>query len=226
MTEAEWLACTEPRVALSFLQGKVSDRKLRLFACACCRRIWNLLTDERSRHSVEVAERFADGQSNNEELIAAYYQANVASNASDPLDVFTYRASQLASIIAYPAVRHGADCTSLAADAVADTVADISINAVAYRDARRGELAAQCHVLHDIVGNPFRPASINPGWRDTGARAIAQAIYNQRDFSRLSVLADTLEDGGCNEASILDHCRGPGPHVRGCWVVDLLICKQ
>src|SRR5262249_32878578 len=77
-TEEEWLACTDPRPMLGFLQGKASIRKLRLFACACCRRAWNLLQDVRSQQAIEVAERYADGQASEADLRIALDLANAA----------------------------------------------------------------------------------------------------------------------------------------------------
>ena len=91
------------------------------------------------------------------------------------------------------------------------------------------ELNAQAHLLRDIFGNPFRSAAINPAWlrwNDGAAAAIAQKIYDDRDFSLMPVLADALEEAGCTNGDILDHCRQPGEHVRGCWVVDLVLGKS
>src|SRR4051794_15489957 len=81
MTEAEWLGCTDPKVMLGFLRGKASDRKLRLFACACCRRAWSLVRDGRSKQAIEVAERYADGQAGEEELGIALEAAFAAHQA-------------------------------------------------------------------------------------------------------------------------------------------------
>jgi hypothetical protein len=80
-------------------------------------------------------------------------------------------------------------------------------------------------LLRDIFGNPFRPVSVEPHWLTPTVRNLAAAIYAGRAFDRLPVLADALEDAGCDNADVLTHCRGPGPHVRGCWVVDLLLGK-
>ena len=90
------------------------------------------------------------------------------------------------------------------------------------------ERSMQTHILHDIFGNPFRPVTINPtwfAWNDDMVRKIAQAIYDERAFDRLPILADALTDAGCDNADILNHCRSEGPHVKGCWVVDLLLDK-
>jgi hypothetical protein len=88
------------------------------------------------------------------------------------------------------------------------------------------ELAVQASVLRDIFGNPFRPVAASPLLRTDVAAAMASQMSEARDFSAMPVLADALEDAGCTDRAILDHCRGPGPHVRGCWVLDLILCKR
>jgi hypothetical protein len=87
----------------------------------------------------------------------------------------------------------------------------------------------QADLLREVVGNPFRRVIINSAWlawNDGTVRRIAQTIYDERAFERMSILADALEDAGCDNADILAHCRGDGEHVRGCWVVDLLLGKN
>jgi hypothetical protein len=98
--------------------------------------------------------------------------------------------------------------------------------------AKTGEAKAQAALLRDIPGNPFRSVPLSPAWQTPQVVALAQAAYEQRglpagtlDVARLAVLADALEEAGCDQADLLDHLRGPGPHVRGCWAVDLLLGK-
>jgi len=88
------------------------------------------------------------------------------------------------------------------------------------------EMAAQSQLLRDIFGNPFRPVTVDPEWLTSTVVALARGIYDERAFDRLPILADALQDAGCENADVLDHCRGPGPHARGCWVVDLLLGKR
>src|SRR5262249_27365406 len=89
------------------------------------------------------------------------------------------------------------------------------------------ERSAQCSLLRDIFGPlPFHPVTLNPAWRTSNVTALAQSIYDDRAFDRLPILADALEDAGCDNADILNHCRQPGEHVRGCWVVDLVLGKS
>jgi hypothetical protein len=92
----------------------------------------------------------------------------------------------------------------------------------AARAVRRG----QCALLHDLVGNPFRPIAPDASWQTSKVLELAQAIYDQRSYADLPRLADALEDAGCDNADLLNHCREPGEHVRGCWVVDLLLGKK
>ena len=92
-----------------------------------------------------------------------------------------------------------------------------------------GEFATQANLVREIWGNPFRPVNIEPGWlawKDATVAELAQAVYVQHAFDRLPVLADALEEAGCNNVALLKHCRAKGSHSRGCWAVDLLLGKK
>jgi hypothetical protein len=214
MTEAEWLTSTDPESMLSYhLRGVTSDRRLRLFAVACCRRIWHLFSDPRSRTAVEVAEKYADGSATEVELDRAYEEADGAHKA------------------AFAAKGKGAACLEWAAQFAADRVAFFAArraSGFARRWTENGG-AAQADLLREMVMNEFRPVTVDPlwlAWNDAAIPRLAGGIYHDRAFDRLPVLADALEDAGCDNADMLAHCRGPGPHVRGCWVVDLLLGKS
>ena len=84
------------------------------------------------------------------------------------------------------------------------------------------ERSLQAAILRDIFGNPFRPVTFSPSWQTDTAVTLASQMYDARDFSAMPILADALQDAGCDSADVLDHCREAGPHVRGCWVVDLV----
>ncbi|WP_439621038.1 hypothetical protein [Gemmata sp.] len=88
------------------------------------------------------------------------------------------------------------------------------------------ERSSHAELIRDIFGNPLRPVAFAPKWRTSTAVALAQGMYESRDFGAMPILADALQDAGCGSADVLDHCRGPGPHVRGCWVVDLVLGKE
>ncbi|MDB5312003.1 MAG: hypothetical protein JWO38_6205 [Gemmataceae bacterium] len=217
MTEAEWLACADPVSMLRFLKGKANDRKLRLFACACCRRLWHLLVDERGRNGVGVAERLADGRATRDEVKEAEGHArrtmtSVPANAG-------YNATCAVVIALSHASYHGA-FLQLAAD-----TADIAGYAVEPTggQGKSAEHAAQAVLLRDISGNPFHPMTADPSWLTSAAISLAQGIYADRAFDRFPILADALQDAGCDHPDILAHCRSDGPHVRGCWVVDLVL---
>jgi hypothetical protein len=90
-------------------------------------------------------------------------------------------------------------------------------------DATQGELAA---LVRDIFGNPNRPLAVDPSWRTSTVLALAKTIHEDRAFDLMPILADALQDAGCGDADLLDHCRGPGPHARGCWVIDLLLGRE
>jgi hypothetical protein len=129
-------------------------------------------------------------------------------------------------LVAYPydCARHAAKA---AARAVAYATARTAANpAATWEQVRQRESAAQTDRLRDIFGNPFRPVSLDPRCRTPEGVTLARRIYDERAFGDLPILADTLQDAGYRDDEILAHCRGPGPHVRGCWVVDLLLGKE
>jgi hypothetical protein len=90
----------------------------------------------------------------------------------------------------------------------------------------RAEQLYHVRLLRDIFGNPFRPVAFDPAWRTDTAVSLAKQMYESRDFGVMPILADALQDAGCDSDDVLGHCRGAGPHVRGCWVVDLVLGKE
>jgi hypothetical protein len=233
MTEAEWRACAEPGPMLAFLRDRAGDRKPRLFAAACCRRVWHLLTDARSRAAVEVQERYADGAATPAELTAAQsaaLRADADADAGfDPDDARPSAAAAAKEAAFGPGtprdVEAGAhDAAHFAAEAAGLDRRDELGGA--WRVGKADEQKAQADLIRDIFGNPFRPVSLNPAWRTSTTVALVAQMYESRDFSAMPILADALQDAGCDSDDILDHCRGDGPHVRGCWVVDLVLGKE
>jgi hypothetical protein len=245
MTEAEWVACTDPQKMLEFLHERSSPRKMRLFACACSRAVWRCMTDERGRWAVEVAERFADDGATVEEMKAAADGAEIAEYdaAADADDTdaeaqsrshamgaaYWTAASAETAVRAISLGRHPAVMAANAAiDAVVWDALAIARDADYEQEAHRVR-AVQARLARCIFGNPFHPVVIDPSWlaRNGGTVVrLAQAIYAERAFDRLPILSDALEEAGCHDADILVHCRGPGPHCRGCWVVDALLGKM
>jgi hypothetical protein len=235
MTEAEWLTCTDPQKMVEFLSGKASDRKLRLFLCGCCRRIWNLMHDPSSQMAIEIAERFAEGESDEEELAVARRRAQEVSNAFWD----TYRATGgFSDYVLYVSADAANLITGLLAGPSVRRAASLAAYASSHITPAKGlpEKAHQVALLRDIFGNAFRPVSLDPfwlRWKDGTIPRLAQVIYEDRDLpsghldrDRLSILADALEDSGCSDPDILGHCRGLGPHVRGCWLIDLILGKD
>jgi hypothetical protein len=232
MTEEEWLSATDPTPMLEFLlnrpgtlwdasarpgpmvwllRNKVSDRKLRLFAVACCRGSKQLLLRRKLREGVKVAERFAENQTTIAKLTTTH-------------DHYNRLACSLYHCEKERDIRRWAEATAVACATsptcnVVDTVWHIQ------RAAHRDPTPHLSRLLHDIFGNPFRPVSLDPAWLTSTVLALANGVYAERAFDRMPILADALQDAGCDNLDILDHCRGPGPHVRGCWVVDLALAR-
>jgi hypothetical protein len=223
VTDAEWLASTDPFPMFPHLGDRASARKLRLYGCAWGRSAWDRLPDPRSRQAVLTAERFADGLASPADLLAAFTAAQQAW-------------SEIPEVRGYRRVRgnkalNGARTAKWAAGRARDVASPEWGVRVAWRFGL-GEKAAVklvlANYLRGIFGVPGRPVAIEPAWlawQGGTIRRMAEAIYEDRAFDHLPVLADALEDAGCASADILGHCRQGGEHVRGCWLVDALLGK-
>jgi hypothetical protein len=237
MTEQEWLECRDPGRMLAFIEGRPGDRKLRLFGVACCRSVWGLL-NENCRGVVEAAERVADGMRSADDLEWAPGAVAVPLPDED--------AAALAAAVALPPDRwyatRGRDVTR---EESYDAVLRMAVGRAANLAGKAGrnpqqEQAFQCELLRDIMGNPFRPRpGVDPAWLSWGkgwlpwgkgkVQELSETFYEQlrleNRFDSLQLVAEALQAAGCADADILDHCRGPGSHARGCWVLDALLGK-
>jgi hypothetical protein len=239
MTENEWLESSDPEeMVIGLGEFGANDRKARLFMCACCRHVWDLFKDERCRKAVETAERFADGLATDDEMKEAQEEAEIA--ADDAEEMILPHFDKLALMGSANAAAFAlSESMDWPLTGEANSVAEWTVYALTGsssvddpdREAKRlkdfdDEVRIQCDFVRDVFGNPFRPILSDPSWLSAQVVKLAQTIYDDRTFDRMPALADSLHDAGCDNDEILAHCRGPGPHVRGCWVVDLLLGKE
>jgi hypothetical protein len=223
MTEAEWLVCTDPKQMLVHLGTTADKRRCMLFACACERRLWNEADCERAK--VEATERYADGQATAADVLATLQDIGI-----DDVD----EAFVTSSVGKWRwAISESRDSAAFVADI---TLRDLALKEgrelknleaeLARKTAYEAEIGVQSFLLRDIFGNPFRPLTVDPAWLSSAAIRMAEATYAERAFDRLPILADALEESGWTSDDILSHCRRPGIHVRGCWVLDLILTKK
>jgi hypothetical protein len=217
MTDAEWLSATAPERLLNWLQRskrrRPTLRKLQLLANAFADRIADRFIDPVSIAVREFMERMAESHLSQDEYLVEWRKWQSALDTLEPhghILAWAVRVSQPGIW-----VRFGAPEKQVLA--VAGYVSSMLGAA---------EQAAQVEALRDIIPNPYRPATFSPSWRTSTDTALAQQMYESRNFSTLPILADAIQDAGCEMDDILNHCRGPGPHVRGCWVVDLVLGKE
>jgi hypothetical protein len=228
MNESEWLTSNDPALMVRYVHAHTSIRKLRLFACACCRRIWHLLADERAQHAVQIVEAVADRHVSENALDRAQKSLRELCSRGP-----AYRATweiawddfQATVTSCAEAAQRGLLGSALQAVADPWTMSWEEYQTIERR-VRAEVLGVQATLLREVIGNPFRPATVDPAWQRPKIVEEVSLIYYAQDFSRLPALADELEAAGCADAAFLGHCRQPGEHVRGCWVVDLLLGKE
>jgi hypothetical protein len=248
MTETEWLTSTNYRAMLIYLRGeefqaeqvrawlhceaghlaegeaeRTSRRKLGLVAVGMCRRWYALPLDGGSRRCLKAYGRFANDEAALDEILLEL--------PDTPLGI-----AHLGNALAWEVSDFVAkdSATKVWKNATEDERLEWGFFGIGPPD----PLWQSTHkkvwdeyplLLREIIGDPFRPASSYPAWlprsRSTVTR-IAQTIYEERRFQDLPVLADALEEEGCDDVRLLDHCRQKGEHALGCWVVDLLLDKK
>jgi hypothetical protein len=249
MTEADWLESTDPKGILRQVRGVISQRKMRLLGCGCCRRWWSSIKD--AYRLVELAECQADTG------VVATEAADSFPLNHDRAPGYLYGKIRFAARLLgwpdsgrrewIPDATGGGDYQEawdrgeyaefaamrtlnvLAGAAALDYVGPGKVSYTADPEYQTGllrEHTAQSQLVRDIFGNPFRSVTFSSEWRTITAVALANLMYDARDFSAMPILADALQDAGCEVPDILNHCRSGGVHVRGCWVVDLVLGKE
>jgi hypothetical protein len=249
MTETEWASCSQVvsmllELRLKKCPRKWSTRKARLFCVACCRRVWHLLDSPADRQAVEAAEDVAEKRKRLTDLRTSHEAASITDLGPDPstptprqswcyttsgawdccygiwISPEGRRVCRVARWASTPTPWGSPEATANDARVLLSFRTQLSL--------AKAEEPVQCQLLRDIVGPLARPAIQGDWLRGNGstARRLAEAIYQDRAFDRLPILADALEDAGCLDEAFLSHLRGPGPHVAGCWAVDLLLGKE
>jgi hypothetical protein len=214
MNEVEWLTCFDPWRMLQFLhRSDPSERKVRLFNAAICRRFWDHLP-EASQFILSESERLADSMIEAKDDRELCHQANKVVH-----DLFDQR---------YPNKQFPSSEIRIQRDAAAAVCYAVLPKelwgAASYLwELMPSEKEPQSNIIRDVFGNPFRVAAVQPAWRTPAVVMLAESIYEQRGFDRMPSLGDALEVAGCDNADLIAHCRSPMEHVRGCWVVDGLL---
>ena len=251
MTESDWLSCTEPWRMLGSLNArwgkavrrgeKVPFERLRLFACACCRRLWHLLAEE-DRQALGMIEEYAHtgrGSLRAARRVRQHVRIDDPPGADEAARLTT-SARRYASSAVWEASKGKPTQAAQAYHSCASAAGDLERARVLLTTGRprppgapihwgiisHAELATQCDLLRCIVGNPFRAPALDPAWlaaNDGAVAKLAQGIDSERAYDRLPILGDALEEAGCADPEVLSHCRGPGPHALGCWAVDLIL---
>jgi hypothetical protein len=225
VTEGEWLASTDLAALLRCeeVRGRTRrlQRRLRLFSCACARQLEPWFKNPRLLKALDASERYADGFIKDAGIGKWNAETNKLWRAADQSRV----RDKVSVVTAHWAVAYS--CMAEKYGGYQDIAWRILQVDRAFREKKGELLALFLATLRDIFGNPFRPVALSPDWRTESAVAVARQIYEVRDFAAMPILADALQDAGCENDLILAHCRDPNQvHVRGCWAVDLLLANE
>lgn len=222
-TEQEWFAaaCTDAQVLSGGYPGMPSERKLRLFGCACLRSLDVLFRYPDGPKCIAACERYADGEIKGKTLLrwrrvaaALRYKGTVPGQT----DMNQWYAATY--------LLEACDSTHNGWVFTAESILREEAGKPFGAEFLAGAKERFTGFLRDVFGNPFRPVAFDPDWRTGHTAGIASTMYKGRDFAAMPILGDALEDAGCEDTDILTHCREPGDHVRGCWVIDWLLGRE
>ncbi len=224
LTERTWETCKDSTAMLECLQGKASERKLRLFAVACCR---PLLKPKQWEHeALDIAEEVAEGKP--KRALRKEWEGWQTWLMED--DSPLHWALHFALDPDLQKTGLDADFTEWVADLCPDSKNQSYLIGSGARlrsgSKKRPDLARQADLLRCIFSNPFQPVAFAASWRPRAVTTLARSIYEEQRFQDLPILADALEERGCDNQEVLGHCRAGGEHVRGCWVLDLVLGKD
>ena len=202
MTEEEWLAGTDSLGLLNSLRNdRRGPRKLRLLVSACALQNQWFMNLPGAGRLVHIEDRWRHGLATIRDMENAFNRLRIPARSD-----------------AAGAMRLGF---------LTDDPFQAAVYTLAWATNDESESEKWCaDVIRCLFGNPFRPVTFDPRWRTSDVVGLARAIYDDKAFERMPILADALMDAGCEEEQIIAHCRGDGPHVRGCWVVDLVLGKE
>ena len=227
MTEAEWRTCGSRKHMCWALRARpFRPSRWVVFNLACLDRVADLIDDGRCTDYLRELAGFAAAPTGMSDMTAAADPLAVEREAVREAvrDVWGRRSDplRLARVATFRAVMRARYPTLATSEMVAVASAR-RLPADARFAHQWDERRSHAELIREVFGNPFRPVAFDPEWRTAAAVALARTMYEARDFAPMPVLADALDDAGCDHPDILGHCRGPGLHVRGCWVVDLVL---
>jgi hypothetical protein len=246
VTEVEWLECQDPEEFIRSLDPNRHARQLLLFYVAVCDRLAHLFVHEDTQQAIAFFRAAVDHPMTAEQWEEAHTLASSGSRGMTPSDQpapisasqraleFAADAMMSVAVAAHPLTDvgrkwdyHGAAVKDLACSlSYGRYPGDRPVASVEPIRPDPTEYAEQMCVLRDLIHNPFSTVAFDVGWRTSTVESLARLISESQDFSPMPILADALEEAGCDNAEILNHLRGPGPHVRGCWAVDLARAKE
>jgi hypothetical protein len=219
MTEAEWQDCVNVEPMLRELHKSFGGDKLRLFGCVVYRRVWGYL-DDNLHNLLDATEEWTISAIGLDQWLVAWERYSNQLHASEvPYDAQLIRRLVISS---YSNVLSPVWQAAVRSRQYALSRTSVSLQ----KELTKAEKKWQAIALRDLFGNPFRPVSVDPSWLTSDVVALATGIYEERAFDRMPILADALMDASCDNDDVLNHCRQPVEHVRGCWVVDLILGKR